>query len=385
MLEAVQREWIPSSKLETEIELARKLGATSKALRVCFGSTAENLRKIRERARKYSRPQAPPGIVLSAWETVSSECLHTYQTDEVRALRAEIEKSFDQAANENAFLEGVENLKALLPRIGNLKDIWRRRAFARIHQHIAWLQSHTGLTLDSYQSAVRAMDQYGRAFERDSKNKQGLDIRFYIETALVKALALRQLKYPKLAEVTLDNAETLAKTAKLEVGSEHYRQRATIYLRSDPVRAKYYFDLAQTSHYENAVHEDFPLADQLITKRQLNLLDQDWDDQMTFLEEIKKYYSSDHQQTIVNTTWTAACGLSLDDPAVDQDVMELLIKDQPHISSRINQATIRQLLLLTPELGLKALQRAEWIKIALSANIFSGGQKKFSSIPVPSS
>jgi hypothetical protein len=116
---------------------------------------------------------------------------------------------------------------------------------------------------------------------------------------------------------------------------------------------------------ENAAHVVMTCS------RHIGLLGKlDFERESAVLEQVAKYYSRSSLQYAMTLNWTAACGLGVDSPSIQLAACKLAQQSIAVSGAFGHQATVAQLLALTPELGLDFAVRRDWIRQALYFNAF---------------
>ncbi len=283
-------------------------------------------------------------------------------------LEEEIENRWQQFAEEYRFLEGIDGLRALTPQIGYSNDPRRMRLLARLHQHIGWFFTHEGFETASIEHAMKARWLSELVYRQTG---DPLDLRRLAQASLIASNACLLSCRPQRAQILLDIADEAVIAAGGSPGGDHHRQRGVSFLQQEKdaeARSEFVQATEAMKRLGEAPNEGY-LA--LFGNRQLNLLNQNWDGKdgaLELLTKVKRHYKSGSVEYSMIVNWTAACGLAVDSKPINVQALEILDKNQASTRIFAHQATVSQMLAITPNLPAKV--RPLWIYRALYANAF---------------
>jgi len=346
-------------------------GVPSSRLASVFATRSQNVRVIASRSRR--RPaEAALEIINEAARLVRpgpDDVIRTSARNrKLDTLRHEINETVRAHATTYRFLEGVQALRAILPRIGYPQD-WRRIALlANLHQQTAWFYVHLGRSESAAREARHARELWRAAhLESDSPDHVGE----YVKAALIESQAWLLARRPENATRALDVAQHAAESIGARLGSDHYRQRgvALFQLREDEPAAAQFRRAADAMERMNEAQVSEQVS--MTGARHIHLLGKpDFDAADELSAVVLRRFGESSIEASMALHWAAACGLSTGSRAAEQRTLDLLASRPVPSVQFGHQSTIRTLLAATPELGLDERLRRMWIRRALYENAF---------------
>jgi hypothetical protein len=95
-----------------------------------------------------------------------------------------------------------------------------------------------------------------------------------------------------------------------------------------------------------------------------------WDGATEVLATARQSFGPESLEASMALHWTAACGVSTDSASTIQQAVDLISAAPAPAAHFGHQLTVRQLLTITPELGLYAGLRRAWVRRTLYENAF---------------
>lgn len=262
----------------------------------------------------------------------------------------------------------LRRLKQFLPFVGYPANTLRVRILARIHQQMAWLESHLGLSTSSVQEARASIALFQVAFAESGDRG---DLKRISQSCLIAANSCL-LSHDPQAALRFQN---LARQASERVSdcdlSDHHRQRGVALLQigvEHDEEAKSCFMRAASALAESPEPQTDASVLQVGSGNTCILGHGDWDAAMAVYQAIRSSYRAGNLRMIMAATKVAACGLVLDSPSIVSDSIAILNTQRDFAPMFGHQATRIRLLRLTPELP--ARLRRPWTRWALYANGF---------------
>ena len=353
---------------------------SSGRLATLLHTTAENIRVIAFRGRHETIPAGSQESPLDRATDVRfaktigirqppDEVVRTpIRTRKLDQLRNEIEQTVEENVTRYDFLSGIRSLRALLPRVGFAGDVRRIALLARVHQHIAWFLVHSGRCDSAAHDARNARTLWKIAF-RESDDREYAE--GFIQSALIGSHALLLARRPSQAWQLLEAVRDAEQFIGARSGSDHFRQRgvALFQLREDERSAAEFRKSAETMERLNEARVPAQLL--MTGARHRNLLGGlNWDKAQEILAVARESFGANSLEASMALHWGAACGLSTDSPSAIYKALELLETATEPASHFGHQATIRKLLVLTPDLGLDPRLRRDWVRRTLYENAF---------------
>jgi len=353
---------------------------SSARLATLLHTTAENIRVIAFRGRHETNPADSQESPLdqetdSRWvEAIGvrpppDEVVRTpIRTRKLDQLRNEIEQTVEEHTSRYDFLSGIRSLRGLMPQVGFAGDVRRIALLARLHQHIAWFLVHSGRCESATRAAQNARSLWKIAFHESNDREYAEG---FIQSALIGSQALLLTRRPSQAWQLLEVVRDAARAIGARPGSDHFRQRgvALFQLREDERSVAEFHNAAEAMERLNEARVPAQLL--MTGARHTSLLGGlNWDKAQEILVIAKQSFGDTSLEASMALHWGAACGLSTDSLSAIYKALELLHTATEPASHFGHQATIRKLLVLTPDLGLDPRLRRDWVRRTLYENAF---------------
>ncbi len=365
------------------IDWLMNVGVSSPRLASLFGTSAENIRRL-----KYFAPrQLEPSLIafVPELELIPSTNMHRGMgirshreilrrskkpSPTLNWLTEQIEMQFESNQQQYQFLQGANRLLLLKQKLGHISE-GRRLALAGVlEQKISWFLVHSGFARSAISHASKSLWLLQAAYYRLGR---GDDVREFVKTALILSHANLLAGRPTAALQLLDIGHHAAESIGAEPGSDYYRQRGVALFQlgsahDDEAKKSFGHSADQMRRLGEATSE----AQVLMTgSRHVSLLHRpDWENGLGVLEAVQSTFGPQSLETSMTRHWAAACGLLTDGGGIRQRAREL-IEENGTVALRFgHQATISKLLSITPELGLPKGLQALWIRKALYQNAF---------------
>ncbi len=385
-LEAQAGELLPSVELSEYrfvIDwLMSVAGVSSTRLGALFGTSAENIRRL-----KYLVPrQMEPSLItfMPDLEMVPSTAMHRgvgirSHRDILRhsdkaspttdRLESEIQARFENHRRDHEFLAGTASLLQLKQKLGHISE-GRRMALAGIlEQRIAWFLVHSGLVRSAVSHANYSLWLLQSSYYRLGKKETAQE---FIKSALIASHGNLLAGRPAAAMPVLELMREACQHIGAEPRSDYFRQRGVALFQLGGGHDAEAAACFEESERQMRRFGEGDKAQSLMTgKRYVNLLGKtDWEGSLDVNEAVLAAFPSNSLEVAMARHWAAACGLLSADGPVRQRARELLESNRDVAGRFGHQATIHKLLSLTPELGLPRGLKAIWIRKALYQNAF---------------
>ena len=377
------------SALAPAVARLRGFGLPAKRLAELFDTNVGyiNVLAHRERARR-SESQGEPA--RHGKGTVASysipEALEAKQALRIRAeedgieltprrirnldwLESQMQEIAEAGRNSYKFLEAIQRLRALKSLIGYPAQSGLLKFAAKLHQHLAWFYTHSGLA----SSCLMEADYSIRLYEIVHHNTGDKDaLRELGGSCLIRSNSrLKSNRDVKEALDSLSLSKEATLSANLALNSEYYHQQgvALLQLRQDKAARKMFEQVRETKPPSDV--KDFAMLLRMSCDRPLNLLSAPFPNMegaLELLSEARTVYGPDSLEAIMCAHSAAACGLSTDSPSAQLLALDLIQANQTKLSLFGHQATISKLLPIALELSPN--KRPHWVRFALYQNAF---------------
>lgn len=393
-MQAVTRrkpDFIPTMRLSAlapAVARLRGFGLPAKRLAELFDTNVGyiNVLTHRERARR-SGSQGEPA--RHGRRTVASysipEALEAKQALRIRAeedgieltprrirnlewLESQMQEIAEAGRSSYKFLEAIGRLRALKSLIGYPAQSGLLKFAAKLHQHLAWFYTHSGLA----SSCLMEADYSIRLYEIVYHNTGDKDaLRELGGSCLIRSNSRLSHGDGKEALGSLGLSREATLSADLALNSEYYHQQgvALLQMRQDGAARKMFERVRRTTPDSDV--KDFAMLLRMSCDRPLNLLSTPFanmEGALELLSEAKAAYGPDSLEAIMCAHWAAACGLSTDSPSAQLLALDLIQANQNRLSRFGHQATISKLLPIALELSPN--KRPHWVRFALYQNAF---------------
>ena len=370
-------------ELRSAIEWLMEVGVSAPRLASLFGTSPENIRRI----RYFATRQLEPSLITfaPALETVPDTEMHggvgirTHRdilrhsgkpTASLSSLAEETDIIFHRSQADYQFLAGARRLLPLKQKLGHISEARRLAMAGVLEQRISWLLVHSGLVRSAISHASRALWLLQTAYY---SQEQKDDVRQFIKAVLIASHANLLASRPTATLQLLDLAEDASETIGAPLGSDFHRQRGVALFQlggKHDDEAKKCFERSEQQMVKlNEATSDAQIL--MTAPRHIHLLHKpNSNGAMKVLEAVESTFGSNSLESSMTRHWTAACGLLTDDSQVQQDSRALIEKNWATASSFGHQATISKLLSITAELGLSRGLQAVWVRKALYQNAF---------------
>jgi hypothetical protein len=366
------------------IRMLRRLNVRATHLARLFKETANNIRQIDKRASSdaFTPDQRiisiRPAIAEFAEEDADywtqmrkSGPLFLRENSRRRMERLEqqilsMRKRFGQRALEPA----IRILRERIPKVIRAQQGLPLRVKTLLFAELAWYQGHAGYAASCLDAASVAMQSAKDGFSSSFADPYFLHQ--YSAAALTASLALELSHRPQQAIWYLNEAAAAERAATGDVGSETRRQLATAYLmmgdRYDQ-QTKKAFDQAQKAALRSAADE---LTLEMTGQRQARLLEpiSGWDDANQLAVKTREQFGYCSLQHRMAVNWAAAVGLLLETSPVTYEAIDRLLPVSANDLQFGHQATVTELLRLTPDLNLTGKRLNRWVRFLLYENAF---------------
>jgi hypothetical protein len=369
-------------ELRFVIEWLMGVGISSSRLAALFGTSAENIRRL----KYFAARQIEPSLItfVPDLEMIPATAMHrgigirSHREILTRAekpsatfgwLSQQVEERFEAHRQQYQFPAGARSLLQLKQKLGHMSEARRIALAGILEQKIAWFLVHSGFTRSAVSHASSSLWLLQTAYYRLGRND---DVREFIKSALIASQANLLAGRPAGALPILDIIRDAAQTINAPLGSDYYRQRAVALFQ---LGARY--DDEAKKGFEQSERQMRRLgeggdAQALMTgARHTNLLiTPNWENALGVMEVACDTFSPDSIEASMTRNWAAACGFLTDDDHIRRRARELLVENEAAAARFGHQATIGKLLSMTPELGLPKGLRAVWIRKSLYQNAF---------------
>jgi hypothetical protein len=283
-------------------------------------------------------------------------------------LDNEIRTHFDFYSRKYRFLDGAKYLMRLRSQLGRPGDLQLVRLLIRLAWKTAWFLVHSGWTAPAYREAETAIRLARDGFRETRKKELLYEV---AEAAQIASNAALISHHPLLALKQLELTRQALEVVQGNYGWEYYKQKATVYFQ-----LRGYDDIAKKNYDEamNAIQRldgaTSPTQINMLGTMTQNFMDADYDGALDLVSEAVRDFGPVSLEYCMAVNWAAACGLVVDDCAVNLRALDLLESHREVTKKFGHQITISDLLLVTLELGIPSSLRSHWIRRALYENAF---------------
>lgn len=273
-------------------------------------------------------------------------------------LESRVEEIVATTSATYRYLEAAQALQALKPHIGYPSETGRVRLAAKLHQHLAWFYSHSGLASSSIAEATYSIGLYEIVYQ-NTGDKDAL--RELGGSCLIRSNSQLISGNVTTAQATLDLAREATEAAGVSLNSEFFRQSGVAYFQArENEIAKAMFERATRDGDGRSI------ALKMASDRFLNLMALPFpnvDEELVLRDEAQSVYGTDSLQATMCVHWAAACGLSTDSQTLKRLSLDLIEANKANSERFGHQATIAKLLPIAIELP--ANKRPLWVRVAL--------------------
>ncbi len=345
-----------------------------------FGTTAENVRVAAFRARSTELQPEPDQAHLDdpvrpdTATALGVRVDHDYgaptlgRCRKVDWLRFQIDSAAKQHMDAYTFLDGIRALRNLAPRVGYAGHVRRIGLRAKLHQHMAWFLVHAGQCDSAAREASVARELWRWAYHESPRREYAEQ---FVKSALIGSQAWLLSRRPRQSLAALEVARSAAESVAAPLGSDHFRQRgvALFQLREDEHATEAFRKSAEAMERLNEAR--IPAQVVMTGVRYTNLLGSpDWDGATEVLATARQSFGQESLEASMALHWAVACGVSTDSSSAVQQAIQLITHAPVPPTQFGHQLTIRQLLTITPELGLYSGLRRAWVRRTLYENAF---------------
>jgi tetratricopeptide (TPR) repeat protein len=366
------------AQFHRSISLLRKLGVPTARLAHLFQTSSENIRKVDSRVHDVESLGLPALIAdtLSAfaneqeWEILrkkSPVASKLRNRKQIEVIEKRLNDTFTQYAKSEQFTVGVRVLRSFLPFVANATHPEVLGLRALVHQYLALFSVHNGQSERAIKYAREAMRAALTAFDQSLGDRRFL--RQYSDAALItsNALLTSHRTDEVLSVLREANEAAFAHTGKL--GSEHYRQRATMLFQQgeDEAAWKYYQAARFAAEQTGNQHQ---IEIQMTSDRQSNVIRPGKGLARAFdlSEGTRLFFGPQSLEYVMAIHWAAAAALSTDSDSEIKEALRLAREAAPVARQFGHQATTNFLLSITPALNLPEAKRKIWIRFLLYEN-----------------
>jgi len=283
-------------------------------------------------------------------------------------LEFQMEEIAGTGRNSYQFLQAINRLKALKTYIGYPSETGRLKLAAKLHQHLAWFYTHSGLA----QSCIAEANHSIRLYEIVYHNTGDKDaLRELGGSWLIRSNSRLSDGDGEAAFRSLNLSEKATLSADLSLNSEYYQQRGVaLFQTRQDAAAKTMFECARKTVPDSDV-KNGAMTLKMSSDRYLNLIAAPFpkiEDELELLGEARTVYGSDSLEAVLCAHWAAACGLSTDSQAAHLLALDLIQDNLTKVSLFGHQATTSRLLPIALELA--ANKRRLWVRLALYQNAY---------------
>jgi len=389
------------SQAELEIQPARlsgfapaiarlqALGVPAQRIGELFGADTGYIHVLSHRARKQrSKKQSSDGTLqISAVSDLSDD--YVIAAKEELGLRSESEDRIeltpkrlrnlewlesrmveiaDRGRSSYQYLPAIKALRELKPQIGFPSDVGRIRIAAKLHQHLAWFYTHSGLANSSVAEANRSIRLYEILYH-ETRDKDAL--RELGGSCLIRSNSRLSDGSGEVALGSLKLSEQVTLAADIALNSEYFQQRgvALFQTRQDDAAKKMFERARATTPDTDVKHASMTLK--MSSDRFLNLIASPFpklESELSLLADATAFYGPDSLEAVMCAHWAAACALCTDSKSAHLTALDLIEQNQSKILRFAHQATIAKLLPLALELP--SSKRLMWVRFSLYQNAF---------------
>lgn len=350
--------------------LRENAGLSDPQIATAFGCSPNAIAQARSRhQRREPRPSAlqPGALPTSRTELGFSEAVGRQAAER---LFEEVDEVFAEGMTCGDFIQTSRKLRRLLPRVGNPSSVELLDVAARIHQHRAWLSVHQSYSAHALNEGLKALALLEAVF----KETEGRRVkRRSWEVGLVCSLAHLNSGHPLAAEKFLRDATRACAEIQGDVGSEHYRQKASVLIQLG-YDADALVELKSAS--DAAVEVDHLPADGvralvLPGVRQAAFLEGEWEKARDALSAIGARPAALSVAAASHLTWALATALDSDSSEAQRWAGEQLATSWEGLQRRGHQNAVFFLLSVTPSLRLGSTTLHHWLRWVMHVNPYS--------------
>ena len=311
-------------------------GVSSIRLGALFGTSAENIRRL-----KYFAPrQMEPSLIafVPDLEMIPATAMHRSvgirsHRDILRRsekssrttdwLENEIEARFESHRRQYQFLAGAGSLLKLKQKLGHVSEARRMALAGILEQRISWFLVHSGLIRSAIDRASRSLWLLQSSYYRLNSKQT---VREFIKASLIAShgnlLACRPAAALQLLDVMVDACRHIG----TQPGSDYHRQRGVALFQLGSRHDSEAVDCFEESERQMRKLGEGGEAQALMTgKRHVSLLQKaNFEGTLEVHETAKGTFAPDSLEVSMTGHWAAACGLLTGDSAIRQRAMDLL-------------------------------------------------------------
>src|SRR6266567_2490939 len=242
-------------------------------------------------------------------------------------IRSQMEEIVTRNSQGYTFLQGVAELNALRPYLGDPRNEALLRLLAKLECHRAWFFTHAGWSRSSIEAAGQA---YLTAVELYRRTRACDELQVIADAALIASNAHLNRFEPEEARRALRLATAARDSQSEYLNEEYHRQLAVTYLQEagdHDEDARQSFKQAFAVMREYGRNED-DASILLSTQRQANLLPPvNWDGKdgaLELFESVSRQFPEHSNEFNIAVSWTAACGFATDSAPANLTAQELI-------------------------------------------------------------
>lgn len=350
--------------------LRQNAGLSDTRIAAAFGCSPNAVAQARSRfGRREHGSRVPPRAALPTSRRELGFA-NTVGRASAEALFQEVEDAFNKSVASGDPRGGSRSLRYLLSKIGNPSSVELLEVAARIHQHRAWLSVHLSYSAHALQEGAKALKLLAVVWNETEEERVR---RRLWEVRLVCSLAHLNCGEAIAAERFLTEATEACAEVQGPVGSEHYRQQASIFMQvgneEDALKELRSATIAavEVDHLPG----DGGQALLLPGVRQAAFLEREWEKARDALEAVGARSKTLSVAGASHLTWALATALDSDSPAAQQWSSEIMNQSWNGLESRGHQSAVFFLLSITPALKLSASILHRWLRWVMHVNPYS--------------
>jgi hypothetical protein len=363
------------------------LGLSAKRLAELFDTNAGYINVLAHRGRlRAAKQRDASGVIrpaiasLSPKEVIDAKLALRIRAEEdgveltpkkirnLEWLEFQMEEIAGTGRNSYQFLQATHRLTALKTYIGYPSETGRLKLAAKLHQHLAWFYTHSGLATTFNAEADHSIRLYEIVYhntgDKDALRELG-------GSCLIRSNSRLSDGDGEAAFRSLNLSEEATLSANLALNSEYYQQRGVaLFQTRQDAAAKKMFERARKTIPDSDV-KNGAMTLKMSSDRFLNLIAAPFpkmEDELGLLDEARAVYGSDSLEAVMCAHWAAACALSTDSKAAHLLALDLIQENLAKVSRFGHQATISKLLPIALELP--ANKRPLWVRFALYQNAY---------------
>jgi hypothetical protein len=362
--------------------LMRVADVSSTRLGALFGTSPENIRRIKH----FAQRQMEPSLItfVPDLEMIPATAMHRgvgirSHRDILRRsekpsrttdwLENEIEVRFESHRRQYQFLAGAASLLQLKQKLGHVSEARRMALAGLLEQRISWFLVHSGLVRSAIDHASRSLWLLQSSYYRLGSKET---VQAFIKTSLIASHGNLLAGRPAAALQALELMRDACQHIGAQSGSDYHRQRGVALFQLGSRHDDEAVDCFEESERQMRKFGEGGEAQALMTgKRHVSLLRKaNWEGTLEVHEAAMGTFASDSIEVSMTRHWAAACGFLTGDGTIRQRALELLEANREVAGRFGHQATVYKLLSMTLELGLPRGLEAIWIRKALYQNAF---------------